>query len=557
VKKSGKKKISPAEAVRLSDSQLASKPEGFAKSLKGKLDGRTILPKEDLENSDNRSAVVEFLNSEGDKVGDGFEVPLNLDRDGLKELLSDVGGDEYKEGDYSFYVELLKETNESGSSPKFEISEQLGKAIDEAGHSTESIISIFVIPRDEVNVRPVSRCSNSMTGHAESILVCAFSPNGKIFATAGGDCCVRLWDVEMGMPYKTLKRHKSWVQAMAFSPCGKYLATGGMDGIVVVWRPEQKIDKSAKAHDGIILKKGKLKWGKITSLCWQPLHLMEGVSSTSLWRPGKLAVGDDKGQFLIFDVGDKGLVYGGHKIHQDGAKKTVTDIAWAGNNTLFSSGRDGTVVVFDVPKNCVKDIQRRHKHWVNSLALNSAHVIRSGPFTPKEMSIPVTLEDAIARTKTNYDKFISQIGTEVLASASDDYFIYLYTNLNNLKEVSRLSGHIQVINHIQFSPNGKLLASGSFDKSVRLWNGVTGRYLARFRNHVGRVYRLSWAPDSRWLVSASQDSTLKLWDCRDNKREMHSDLPGAADEIYCLEWSTDGKFVGSGGRDRVVRLWRH
>lgn len=68
----------------------------------------------------------------------------------------------------------------------------------------------------------------------------------------------------------------------------------------------------------------------------------------------------------------------------------------------------------------------------------------------------------------------------------------------------------QLVNHVYFSPDGKWIASASFDRSVRLWNGVTGQFVTAFRGHVGPVYQVSWSADSRLLLSGSKDSTLKV-----------------------------------------------
>ena len=61
-----------------------------------------------------------------------------------------------------------------------------------------------------------------------------------------------------------------------------------------------------------------------------------------------------------------------------------------------------------------------------------------------------------------------------------------------------------------FSPDGRMIASASFDKSVKLWCGRTGKYLASLRGHVQAVYQIAFSADSRLLVSGSADSTLKV-----------------------------------------------
>ncbi|MCH90746.1 notchless-like protein, partial [Trifolium medium] len=84
-----------------------------------------------------------------------------------------------------------------------------------------------------------------------------------------------------------------------------------------------------------------------------------------------------------------------------------------------------------------------------------------------------------------------------------------------------------VINQVCFSPDGQWVASASFDNSVKLWNGTTGKFVATFR-HVRDVYQISWSADSRLLLSGSKDSTLKVWDIR--TRKLKEDLPGHASE---------------------------
>ncbi|GAU46428.1 hypothetical protein TSUD_402060 [Trifolium subterraneum] len=114
-------------------------------------------------------------------------------------------------------------------------------------------------------------------------------------------------------------------------------------------------------------------------------------------------------------------------------------------------------------------------------------------------------------------------------------------------------GHKQdPINQVCFSPDGQWVASASFDNSVKLWNGTTGKFVATFR-HVLDIYQISWSADSRLLLSGSKDSTLKVWDIR--TRKLKEDLPGHVSEVYCVDWSPDGEKVASGGKDKVMKLW--
>ncbi len=75
--------------------------------------------------------------------------------------------------------------------------------------------------------------------------------------------------------------------------------------------------------------------------------------------------------------------------------------------------------------------------------------------------------------------------------------------------LARMTGHQQLVNDVKFSPDSRLIASASFDKSIKIWDGRTGNFITTLRGHVQAVYQISWSADSRLLVSGSADSTLK------------------------------------------------
>src|SRR5260370_27468251 len=77
-----------------------------------------------------------------------------------------------------------------------------------------------------------------------------------------------------------------------------------------------------------------------------------------------------------------------------------------------------------------------------------------------------------------------------------------------------LRGHSDAIFRIAWSPDGRVLASGSHDNTIRLWDGQTGQLLRTLRSHTKSVFSVAWSPDGEALASGSNDETIRLWDAK-------------------------------------------
>ncbi|HWE39020.1 MAG TPA: c-type cytochrome domain-containing protein [Isosphaeraceae bacterium] len=117
----------------------------------------------------------------------------------------------------------------------------------------------------------------------------------------------------------------------------------------------------------------------------------------------------------------------------------------------------------------------------------------------------------------------------------------------------QLRGHADAILAADLAPDGKTLATASYDRLVKLWDLDAGKELRTLKEHTDAVYAVAFAPDGKTLVSASGDRTAKVWDVATGKRLVT--LSGATAELYAVAFGPDGRLVVAGGVDRSIRAW--
>jgi dipeptidyl aminopeptidase/acylaminoacyl peptidase len=106
---------------------------------------------------------------------------------------------------------------------------------------------------------------------------------------------------------------------------------------------------------------------------------------------------------------------------------------------------------------------------------------------------------------------------------------------------------------VAYSPDGKLLAAGSWDGSVRLWEVATGKEVRQFVGHKGWVSAVAFAPDGQTLATGGKDRDVHLWEAATGKPLRQ--LTGHQDRIAAVVFSPDGKSLASNGHDGTLRLW--
>lgn len=508
-----------------------------SKRLRRELQAAKVLDEipEDLPH-----VVIKFQASDtGEVIGGNIRVPGSSTEKQLETLLNKLLESEDDPSPYTFSLLKSEAKDELNAPTLVDITDNIYTSVLKPGHkTTEDHLTLVYTPRAIFKVKPITRSSSAISGHGSTILAIQFAPNtSSRMVTGAGDHTARIWDCDTQTPLKTLKGHTDWVLAVSYSPDGKYIATGSMDSTVRIWDPKtgNQVGKPLAGHG---------KW--ITSLSWEPLHLVKPGNSP------RVASSSKDGTIKIWDL-DRHVC----QFSMSGHKSTVSQVKWGGLGDIYSTSHDKTVKVWSSKDGRLVSNLQAHAHWVNHIALSTDHILRTGPFDHKGKKDDASQEELIKSAKERFEKQASIGGSlsERVVTASDDFTLYLWEPAKSNKPILRMTGHQKAVNHVAFSPDGRYIASCSFDNSIKLWDGRDGKFVATFRGHVAPVYQCAWSSDNRLLVSCSKDTTLKVWDVKTKK--LMSDLPGHKDEVYAVDWSVDGKRVGSGGKDKQVRLWTH
>ncbi len=209
------------------------------------------------------------------------------------------------------------------------------------------------------------------------------------------------------------------------------------------------------------------------------------------------------------------------------------------------------------PSNSVSDSKIARREQPSPRRARMAPDQFDGPPRPATtMAEPgLLLQAAPARTLAGHKDWVYSVafspdGT-TLASGSYDRTIRLWNLRTGTNRVLR--GHGRSINSVAYSPDGRWLASGGDDASVRLWDAVRGKLKRKLRGPDYAVYTVAFSPTSDRLAAAGKDRTVFVWDTHSG--DLLYTLEGHSNDILAIAFAPGGGILASAGADKGIKLW--
>ncbi len=322
--------------------------------------------------------------------------------------------------------------------------------------------------------------------HEGQVCDSAFSPDGRLVASAGASGLAYVWDVASGDPIGSPLRHEGSVHQVSFSPDGTRLLTACSDGTAVIWDVDggREVCRSPR-HDGKVMAAGFSPCGR------------------------RFCTASADGTARICDARD-----GREILPRLRHPSAVSLVAFSpdGRRIVTVSGRSARL--WDAATGTPAGPELLHDGTVLTAAFDpaSARLVTGGEdhlarlwtaAEGREQKPPLRHERAVLFACFSPD------GTRV-ATASHDGGAMIW-NAASGEGMTRRMGHHDRVNHLSFSPDGRFLATASSDNTSVVWDAGSGAPVSHAMVSKGNILRVRFSPDGRHVLTASESGAVRMW----------------------------------------------
>ncbi|MCU0537316.1 MAG: DnaJ domain-containing protein [Hydrococcus sp. Prado102] len=291
------------------------------------------------------------------------------------------------------------------------------------------------------------QCTRTLMGHTHSVNAIAISKDGKLFASAGRDRTIKLWQLSTEQALFTLKGHSDSIRCIAFSPDSNYLVSGSDDRTLKIWDLKTKNVRTLGS--------------------WFSGHTDE-VLAVAISPDGKIIVSGSADKTLkIWDLNT--------------GKELDTLSGYSAQISSVAISPDGKKLIGG---GLEKQLRIRD--------LSNGKVARSLKGNSGVLAIAISSDG------------------QLLATGGFDRNIKLW-NLETGREITTLVGHLDRVSTVCFSRDGKTLISGSWDKTIKIWQIDKGQAICTLTGHSDAVLSIAIAPNGNTILSGSADNSIKIW----------------------------------------------
>jgi len=397
------------------------------------------------------------------------------------------------------------------------------------------IVRIF----DAANFTPLMDC----TGHTWIVWCVSWSPQGNLLASGAGetvikgrDTTIRLWDPRDGSCLQCLEGHTELINGLGWSPDGIRLASASKDKTVRVW--DTRTGACLFVCDG--------HENHVWSVSWSPDGRI-------------LASGSSDKTVRLWDA------HNGKEILRLDNPDRILSVAFSPNGSLLAWALgDGPLKLWNV-----SDLTKsKFENDFDKYIIRQASTIGLRPYAVKEKKehwvpqLPESKGDCLGvlRGPIDEDWGLSSLAMfqngQSIVTGHVDGIVRCWDLKRGVKiweGNQQIKSGINDINCVAVSSDGTRIATGSYDKTMRIWGATNGRCLFQCSGHKERVFKVCWSPDGKRLASISDDKSVRFWDAATGKClkicKGHQELPTA------LGWSHNGQFISTGDIVGNIFIW--